>query len=34
MALSKGNKQWVLAIIFMALLVILIDYLVNYYHHR
>jgi hypothetical protein len=34
MALSKRNKQWVLAIILMALLITLIDYLVNRYHYR
>jgi hypothetical protein len=34
MALSKKNKQWVWAIIGMALLVFLVDYLMNYFHHR
>ncbi len=33
MALSKKNKQWVLAIIAMAILVFLVDYLLNYLHH-
>ena len=34
MALSKKNKQWVLAIIGMAILVFLVDYLMNHFHHR
>ncbi len=34
MALNKKNKQWALAIIGMAMLVFLVDYLMNYFHHR
>lgn len=32
MALTKKNKQWILAIIGMAVLVFLIDCLINYFH--
>nr|MBB6147983.1 hypothetical protein [Mucilaginibacter sp. SP1R1] len=34
MALNKNNKKWVLAIIGMAVLVFLVDYLMNYFRHR
>jgi hypothetical protein len=34
MALKKSNKQWLLAIILMSILVALIDFIVNYYHRR
>jgi uncharacterized protein YqgC (DUF456 family) len=31
MALNKNNKQWLLAIILITILIMLIDYLVNHY---
>jgi hypothetical protein len=31
MALSRSNKQWLIAIILMVILVTLIDFIVNYH---